>query len=430
MEEELEKKEMLEPERDSRRTAKSIYRRGMLAGIGCTLLIFVAIAGTVLWVRHDITRRKGDYRPGAGVLSEDFMDEVCRIYAQIDQTFLYDYDIKKMQDGMLAGMLNALDDPYSVYYNESALESFTTQTEGEYYGIGCVVSQDKRTGVITIVKPYTGSPAIEAGLLPGDILCAVNDMDITKMELEQIVAMIKGAEGTTVRLSVEREGTQGLLHFDVERRQVEVNTVEHQMLEGEIGYIAVASFDAVTPAQFKAAFEELKQQGMKGLVIDMRSNGGGLLSAVEEMLDYMLPEGIIFYAKDKKGNRYLEYTSDASAALDVPLAVLVNGNTASAAEVFSGNVQDFGVGILVGTTTFGKGIMQNTYTSNRDGTRAVKLTVADYYIHSGRNIHGTGLNPDVEVKLDEALREKAVVELEEDNQLQEAIRAVREQIPQ
>ena len=161
----------------------------------------------------------------------------------------------------------------------------------------------------------------------------------------------------------------------------------------------------------------------------MRSNGGGLLSAVEEMLDYMLPEGVIFYAKDKKGNRYLEYVSDASAALDVPLAVLINGNTASAAEVFSGNVQDFGVGTLVGTTTFGKGIMQNTYTSNRDGTRAVKLTVADYYIHSGRNIHGTGLKPDVEVALDEALKDKAVVEPDEDNQLQEAIRVVREQLP-
>ena len=153
------------------------------------------------------------------------------------------------------------------------------------------------------------------------------------------------------------------------------------------------------------------------------------MSAVEEMLDYMLPEGVIFYAKDKKGNTYLEYTSDESAALDVPLAVLINGNTASAAEVFSGNVQDFGVGTLVGTTTFGKGIMQNTYTTNSQGTRAIKLTVADYYIHSGRNIHGTGLEPDVEVEPDESLLGKAVVEKEEDNQLQEAIRTVREQLP-
>ena len=430
MEEELEKREKKMPVWDPQKEAEARrhYRKGLLAGVGYTLVILAAVAAGILWARQDIEKKKGVYRPGAGVLTEDFMEEVCRVYAQIDQTFLYEYDIKKMQDGMLEGMLKALDDPYSAYYNESALESFTAQTEGEYYGIGCMVSQDKLTGVVTIVKPYTGSPAMEAGILPGDILCAVNDTEITEMDLDQVVAMIKGAEGTTVRLSVEREG-EGRLLFDVERRQVEVNTVEHEMLEGEIGYIAVSSFDGVTPAQFKTAFEELKQQGMKGLVIDMRSNGGGLLSAVEEMLDYMLPEGVIFYAKDKKGNKYLEYASDESAALDVPLAVLINGNTASAAEVFSGNIQDFGVGTLVGTTTFGKGIMQNTYTTNSQGTRAIKLTVADYYIHSGRNIHGTGLEPDVAVELEEALRGKAIVEKEEDNQLQEALRVVREQLP-
>lgn len=430
MEEELEKREKKMPVWDPQREteARRHYRKGLLAGVGYTLLILASMAAGILWARQDIAKKKGIYRPGAGILTQEFMDEVCRVYAQIDQTFLYDYDIKKMQDGMLEGMLDALGDPYSVYYNESALESFTTQTEGEYYGIGCMVSQDKLTGVVTIVKPYANSPAMEAGILPGDILCAVNGTEITGMDLDQVVTMIKGAEGTTVRLSLEREG-KDRLQVDVERRQVEVNTVEHEMLEGEIGYIAVSSFDGVTPAQFKAAFEELKQQGMKGLVIDMRSNGGGLLSAVEEMLDYMLPEGVIFYAKDKKGNTYLEYTSDESAALDVPLAVLINGNTASAAEVFSGNVQDFGVGTLVGTTTFGKGIMQNTYTTNSQGTRAIKLTVADYYIHSGRNIHGTGLEPDVEVESDESLLGKAVVEKEEDNQLQEAIRTVREQLP-
>ena len=430
MEEELEKREKKMPVWDPQREteARRHYRKGLLAGVGYTLLILASMAAGILWARQDIAKKKGIYRPGAGILTQEFMDEVCRVYAQIDQTFLYDYDTKKMQDGMLEGMLDALGDPYSVYYNESALESFTTQTEGEYYGIGCMVSQDKLTGVVTIVKPYANSPAMEAGILPGDILCAVNGTEITGMDLDQVVTMIKGAEGTTVRLSLEREG-KDRLQVDVERRQVEVNTVEHEMLEGEIGYIAVSSFDGVTPAQFKAAFEELKQQGMKGLVIDMRSNGGGLLSAVEEMLDYMLPEGVIFYAKDKKGNTYLEYTSDESAALDVPLAVLINGNTASAAEVFSGNVQDFGVGTLVGTTTFGKGIMQNTYTTNSQGTRAIKLTVADYYIHSGRNIHGTGLEPDVEVEPDESLLGKAVVEKEEDNQLQEAIRTVREQLP-
>lgn len=416
--------------------AKSGFRSGFFGGFLSGLLLVCVLAGGVALGRYMAQKRVEAQLPqtqpsqaSEGILTEEFTAEINAIYQQIGRYFLYDFDDKALRDGMLSGMLKALDDPYSVYYNESALESFTSQTEGEYYGIGCVVSQDRNTGVITLVKPYVGAPAYEAGLLPGDILYAVGEEEVTGMDLDQVVAMIKGAEGSTVRLSIAREGEEDMLFFDVERRQVEIMTVEYEMLEGQIGYIAVSSFDGVTPAQFETAFEALKARGMKGLVIDMRDNGGGLLTAVEEMLDYMLPEGVIFYAKDKDGNKYLEYSSDEEAALDVPLAVLVNGNTASAAEVFGGNVQDFGVGRLVGTTTFGKGIMQNTFTTNPEGTHAVKLTVADYYIHSDRNIHGTGLTPDVEVELSEEAGKQAVLEKEQDNQLQEALRIIREQLP-
>ena len=415
---------------------KSGFRSGFFGGFLSGLLLVCVLAGGVALGRYMAQKRVEAQLPqtqpsqaSEGILTEEFTAEINAIYQQIGQYFLYDFDDKALKDGMLSGMLKALDDPYSVYYNESALESFTSQTEGEYYGIGCVVSQEKATGVITLVKPYEGSPAHEAGLLPGDILFAVGDVEVTGVDLDQVVSMIKGAEGSTVRLLIVREGEEEPLSFEVERRQVEIHTVEHEMLEGWVGYIAVSSFDGVTPGQFQAAFEDLKAEGMRGLVIDMRDNGGGLLTAVEEMLDYLLPEGLIFYAKDKAGNRYLEYSSDAAAALDVPLAVLVNGNTASAAEVFSGNVQEFGVGILVGTTTFGKGIMQNTYTTNPQGTRAVKLTVADYYIHSDRNIHGTGLEPDVEVALSEEAARQPALEKAQDNQLQEALRLVREQLP-
>lgn len=423
---------------------KSGFGKGFFGGFLTGLLVVAMLAGGVALGTYFAQRKVQSQLPpagagensqtgsngegGTGVLTPEFLAEINTIYQEISQYFLYDFDDKAMQDAMLQGMLSALDDPYSVYYNESALESFTNQTEGEYYGIGCVVQQDRNTGVITIVKPYVGSPAYESGLLPGDILYAVNDEEVTGVDLEQVVTKIKGAEGSTVKLTMVREGEEDYLIFDVERRRVEISTVEHEMLEGEIGYIAVSSFDGVTPAQFKAAFEDLKKQGMKGLVIDMRDNGGGLLSAVEEMLDYMLPEGVIFYARDKAGNKYLEYSSDASAALDVPLAILVNGNTASAAEVFSGNVQEFGLGTLVGVTTFGKGIMQNTFTTNTEQTRAIKLTVADYYIHNDRNIHKIGITPDVEVELDEEVAKQVVIDKAEDNQLQEAVKAVKEQI--
>lgn len=426
---------------DDRKGTGSGFGRGFFGGFVVGLLAVAVLTGGMAFGKYlagqkeqaqlpqtQESQSQAESQSSDGVLTEEFINEVNTVYQGISRYFLYDFDDKDLQDGMLQGMLDALGDPYSVYYNESALESFTNQTEGEYYGIGCLVTQNKNTGIITIVKPYVGSPAYEAGLLPEDILYAVNDEPVTGVDLDQVVTQIKGAEGSTVKLTIVREDEEDYLYFDVERRQVEINTVEHEMLEGQIGYIAVSSFDGVTPGQFEEAFEDLKSQGMKGLVIDMRNNGGGLLSSVEEMLDYMLPEGLIFYAKDKNGNKYLEYSSDASAALEVPLAILVNGNTASAAEVFSGNVQEFGLGTLVGTTTFGKGIMQNTFYTNEEKTRAIKLTVADYYIHNDRNIHKIGLTPDVEVELDEEVAKQVVISKEEDNQLTEAIRIVREQI--
>lgn len=416
---------------------KSGYRSGFIGGfLTAILLVAVLVGGVSLGRSIALNQAQSAQTDGNnaeadgedGLITVEFLQEVSTIYQRISQSFLYDYDNEELRDGMLSGLLEALDDSYSVYYNESEMQSFNDQTQGEYYGIGCSVSQNAQTGIITIVKPYEGAPAYEAGLQSGDILYAVNDELVTGTDLDQVVSMIKGAEGSTVKLTIQREGESEMLDFNVERRQVEIDTVEAEMLDGQIGYIAVSSFDGVTPDQFIEAFEELKAQGMKGLIIDMRNNGGGLLTAVEEMLDYLLPEGEIFYAMDKNGTKYSEYSSDAEAALDVPLAVLVNGNTASAAEVFSGNIQDFGVGTLVGTTTFGKGIMQNTYSINAEGTKGIKLTVADYYIHSGRNIHGVGLTPDVEVELTEGLENQTEIDQSQDNQLQEALRIVREQV--
>ncbi len=405
---------------------------GFVSGVVvCLLLILVAVGGMALG-RSIASKQSGTAQMGQTIgnstssdsahLSDSFVPELETIYQYIDWYFLYDYDIKDLQDGMMTGLLDALGDPYSTYYNETALDSFNATTTGEYYGIGCSVSQSTITGIITVVQAYEGAPAAEAGIRAGDIIYAVNDEPVTGVDLDTVVAMIKGAEGTSVNLTVIRDGEDDYLSFDVERRQVTITTVEHEMLDDSIGYIAVSSFEGVTADQFEEAYEDLASQGMQGLVIDMRDNGGGLLSTVEEMLDYLLPEGVIFYAKDKDGYKYLEYSSDEEAALDVPLAILVNGNTASAAEVFSGNLQEFGLGTLVGTTTFGKGIMQNTFYTNSSQTHAIKLTVADYYIHNDRNIHGIGITPDVVVEPDEG--EDAA-----DSQLQEAVRIVREQLP-
>ena len=240
-----------------------------------------------------------------------------------------------------------------------------------------------------------------------------------------VVSLIKGEENTQVTVSVVRDGEADYLELSVERRTIEIQTVGSAMLEDQIGYISITSFDDVTTAQFNKALDELEAQGIKGLVVDLRDNGGGLVSSVCAILDRLLPEGLIVYTEDKYGNRE-EETSDAEHYFDKPLAVLVNGNSASASEIFAGAVKDYGIGTLVGTKTFGKGIVQKIYPLH-DGT-AVKLTVSKYYTPKGNNIHEIGIEPDVEIELYEELKKEVLVPLEEDNQLQKAIEVLKEEI--
>lgn len=426
---------------------KKNYQRGMLTGIaggilGCLIVVAILIVAGV----NIFAANNGHIVFGAeeepsieesipesttepeetGVLTAEFLEKVERIYEDMQSYFLYDIDEQALRDGMLDGMLNALGDPYSCYYNEKELISMMETTQGEYVGIGVSVSQNVNTGLITIVKPYKGAPGAEAGLLPGDVLYKVNDQEIASMELDSVVGLIRGEEGSKVKITVYREGEADYLDFEVERRMVEIPTVEYEMLENQIGYIAVFAFEGNTDEQFEAAMEDLTEQGMKGLIIDLRDNGGGLLDTVVNMLDYVLPEGLIFYVKDKYENIGGEMYSTATCHLQVPLVVLVNENSASASEVFAGNIQDFEAGKLVGTTTFGKGIMQSMYYEDSRYSTAIKLTVADYYIHSGRNIHKIGITPDVEAELDEELKKLLTIPREQDTQLQTGIATLME----
>ena len=222
-----------------------------------------------------------------------------------------------------------------------------------------------------------------------------------------------------------RDGEDDYLEFQVKRRTIEIQTVGYNMLEDQIGYISITSFDDVTTDQFMKAMDDLESQGLEGLVIDLRNNGGGLVSSVCAILDRLLPEGLIVYTEDKYGNRE-EETSDAENYFDKPLVVLVNGNSASASEIFAGAIKDYELGSLVGTTTYGKGIVQKIYPLS-DGT-AVKLTVSKYYTPKGNNIHGIGIDPDVEIDLDEDLKKEAVVTVGEDNQVQKAIEVLKEEM--
>ena len=299
-------------------------------------------------------------------------------------------------------------------------------TNANYYGIGAVLSQAKDTMRVTITKVYEDSPAKKAGLKAGDMIVQVGDITATSMELSDLVTKIRGEEGTTVHLKIYRDGENDYQEIDVERGKVDIPTVSSKMLEDSIGYIQVSEFAENTADQFKTAVKDLQDQGMKAMIIDLRDNGGGLLTSCQEMLDEILPEGTVVYTEDKYGNRQ-DLTSDAEHYLDLPLTVLVNGNSASASEIFAGAIRDFDYGTLIGTKTFGKGIVQNIK-QLADGS-AYKLTVAKYYTPSGEYIHGKGIEPDVTLEYEYTGDTDAdAYDQMKDNQVLKAIEVLQSEI--
>ena len=333
----------------------------------------------------------------------------------IDRYFLFDEDMTKVEDGIYAGMMNGLGDPYTVYYTKEEYKALNEDTEGKYSGIGAVVSQNPNNKIITIVKIFDNSPANDAGLQVGDIIYKIDGEEVAGTDMDILVkTKIRGEEGTSFKMTVLRGDDRKEVELDLIRRSIEVETVAGKMLDNNIGYIAVSQFDAVTSEQFKSNIESLQSQGMTKLIVDLRGNPGGLLDQVVDMLDYILPDGLVLYTEDKYGKRE-EYYSDGSHELKIPMVVLVNENSASASEVFTATFRDFEWGTVVGKTTFGKGIVQNVLPLG-DGT-AVKITTQHYYPPSGYDLHKIGIKPDLEVDLNEG----AKIGTDSDNQLSAAI---------
>lgn len=392
------------------------FGTGMLAFMAC-LLVFV-LATTVT----DVVDWQLVLPGGAGsVVNTQTERKLKEIQSYIDVYYLDDVDKKEMEDAVCHGVLGGLGDKYAAYYNAEEYEDLTEKTSGNYCGIGAYVSQNATTGVITVIQPLKGSPAQKVGLQSGDVISQVDGRDVTGEDLSAVVSWMKGEAGTRVRLTIIREGEKKALEFSITRAEIESETVSSEMLDDKIGYISVNAFEEVTKNQFRDALNKLEQQGEEGLIIDLRDNGGGLLSTAVDMLDRLLPEGVVVYTMDKRGEKQ-EYFSDNKESFDKPIAILVNGNSASASEVFSGAMQDYDKAVLVGTTTFGKGIVQSVFDLS-DGT-ALKLTTSKYYTPKGRNIHDTGLEPDIEVELREetrSLKNGMVI----DNQVERAMKYLR-----
>lgn len=363
--------------------------------------------------------------------SSDVRHKTDEIEGIIDKYFYFDQDEQKREESYYDGIMKGLDDPYSVYYTKEEYDKLMEEDSGKFEGIGATVSKDNEKGTIYIVKPIVGSPAEKAGLLPDDILVAVDDLDITTdMELDYVVDHIRGEKGTKVTLKVYREGEPDYLYIDIVRDTITNTTVNYEMLDNKIGYIQIEQFVENTPELYKNAIDDLVSQGAKGLVFDVRNNPGGLLKAVIEMADYVIDDskvaegadsaGLLLQTKDKDDKVQEEYSCEDKHSVDLPIAVLVNGNSASASEIFSGCLKDYGVATIVGTTTYGKGIVQSIM-KLKDGS-AIKLTIAQYFLPSGTAVHKVGVEPDVEVELNDDQKRKITIEHDKDNQLQEAIK--------
>lgn len=390
------------------------FRKGFILGIVCTLII----GGGGLKI-YDVVQSN---ERNQGAVTDSFVQKAKYIEETVKESYTGDIDDEQMEEYMYKGMMASLGDPYSAYYTSEEYEELTTETTGSYEGIGVVMQQDVNTGEVKVVRCYEGAPGEKAGLLPEDVLVEVNGESVSGMELSEVVDKVKNSQDQVAHLTIAREGESEYLEIDVHLEEVNIPVVQSEMLEDNIGYIALYEFTEQTEPQYMEAFEALKDQGMERLIIDVRNNPGGLLTSVCDILEDILPEGLIVYTEDKNGERE-EYTCDGKNELDIPLAVLVNGNSASASEIFAGAIQDYSKGTIVGTTTFGKGIVQSLIPFN-DGS-AIKTTTAKYYTPSGKCIHGTGIQPDVEVELSEGLEQETSISHEDDNQLQKAIEVVK-----
>lgn len=332
----------------------------------------------------------------------------------LESFYFGDVDDETAKDNIYKAYLSSYGDKYTMYYTADEYKALKESTNGKFYGIGAVCQLSGEGGVL-LVDVYDNGAGYQAGLRSGDRVVNVDGRDITGMELSSAVALIKGDKGTSVTLEVIR-GTERLT-FSAVRDAVEAKTVSYTLLDNNIGYLSISQFEEVTTKQFKAAVEDLQSQGMKGLIIDIRNNPGGLLDTVVGMLKYMLPDGLIVYTEDKQGNRK-EYKGQDNDEFNLPLAVIVNGNSASASEIFAGAIQDYGKGTIIGTQTYGKGIVQ-TVKPLTDGS-AIKFTIAKYFTPKGQDIHGKGVTPDMVVEYD--------TDADVDTQLDAAIKNVEAQI--
>ena len=384
----------------------------LLVGAIAAALVILGIVGSNLVFKDESSSEVLESLQSGGSSDSKF----STILSIIETYYYQDVDDDKLVNGVYKGVVESLEDPYSEYYTAEEYEDLMATLTGNYAGIGALLQKNAETGAVTITKVYKGTPAEKAGLLEGDYIISADGYAATDEGLDTFVQHIRGEEGTDVELIISRDGEEQTVVCT--RASIATPTVEYQMLQDNVGYIVVSQFTEHTYKDFVAAYKDLESQGMTSVIFDMRNNGGGLLDSVVEMLDYLLPKGTVVYTMDKAGHRE-DFLSDEGSSKDIPMVVLVNGNTASAAEIFTGAIRDFEYGTIIGTNTFGKGIVQSTIPLT-DGS-ALKLTTQTYYTPSGECIHGKGIAPDIELEYEFQGGEDDAYSVDLDNQIQKAL---------
>ena len=376
-------------------------------GLGICLLVYLSFSvGNATGKRTAIANENGIP-----------LAKINKIENLIDQYYLFDIDKNKQQEGAVEGYVKALGDPYSEFLTKEEMDSLNQQTEGEYAGVGIVVTPSE-TGAITVVSAIKGSPAFEKGIKKDDIILKINGKDYNASQMNDAVKVMKGKPNTDVKLTIARMENKTSKIFDVNitRRMISLTTVNSQKI-GDIGYINITQFDRKTDKEFIEQYENLKKQNVKSIVLDLRNNPGGLLDSTVKIADYLLPQGVIVKTVDK--NKKEDVQKSDSSEQNLPMVVLVNGSSASASEILTGALKDYKKATIVGEKTFGKGIVQTIIPMDKG--EGLKLTISEYFSPNGNKIHKQGVKPDVEIKLDEKAKGIGVEFMKEDNQLQKAL---------
>ena len=395
-----------------------VYRTIMII----TLTAFITFLITTIVGYHYITNGNGKLMLlGTDVADED-IETLLQTYRElIDKYYLGEVNEEDLKEGAVRGYIEGLGDPYTEYISKEEMEEYMQDTLGNYVGIGIYMTTNTKNGHIVVLATMKGSPAENAGLKPGDEIIGVDGEDCTTKNSTEVSNKIKGEEGTTVKLEILRDNQT--LTFEVKRENIKVNPVEGKVVNDNIGYIKFTSFDETTAEDFKTTYEQLASQNIQSLIIDLRNNGGGLVDQAVDIADYFLEKGqVVIYEVDKNGNEEAEM-SENDPIINIPVVILTNENTASASEILAGSLKDYGKATIVGTTTYGKGVIQQIL-SFKDGS-GLKITTEEYQTPNHNKINKIGIEPDEVVELPDTVENELDVPEDQDTQLQKAIEILK-----